>query len=299
MKDIIVLIGKPLFDFYGISYDFLPSESRLTREIIEDYLERVKKDSKFSEPGGCMLNIAERLVNSKRKVFLAGGIGDDNLGEKYKKYMKKRNINSYLKTLEDRTGITINSLRGKCWYYYGASEFGDIAIKEYSEDILQSDRIIVDAYSFASPHKFLLELLEEYPGEKYLILSGCKKEEFMRKYTPTFNFLKEKEIEFEIIFGNFEEWASISKNLIPKTHFKVITYPWGCKVIDKNNKKTQLRHRSMSIKNIYTIGAGDTFTGTFISFYIENYSIKECAKEACKNSMKKIKENIKRFQFWK
>ncbi len=296
MKEKIVLIGKPLFDFYGHDYEFLPPESELDAYTVERYLEKLKNKSEFSEPGGCTLNIAKHLVKPKKEVYLIGSIGNDEIGEEYKKHAEEKGIKLYLKHAEETTGITVNSMKGKCWYYYGASNFLDETIEEYWNDIIESDMIIVDAYSFTSPHNLLLEIFEKHPGEKYLILSGCKKDEFIKKYISPFNFLKNKKIKFEIIFGNHEEWRSLSEDLIPESNIKVITYPWGCEIIEKHGKKKiQIVHETISVENIYTISAGDVFSGTFISLYVEKYPIEECAREACKNSFNKIKSNIRKF----
>lgn len=246
--------------------------------------ETISAKSIEKRPGGKGLNQSVALAKSFDKVYHAGSVGQDGLY--LIDYLKKENVDTeYIKKSEKLTGNAIIQVDDK----------GENSIVLYKGANFDNDEKFIDQVLDDFGKNDVLVLQNEINSMKYLIDRAYEKNmKIVLNPSPITDRIKEFDYEkIDLILVNEHEAASISGK---KTNDEIIayfknTYP-NLKVVmtlgSKGSifiaKDEKIKQDSFKVKALDTTGAGDTFTGYFVSYFYQGKDIKKAMELASKAS---------------
>ncbi|EGC84904.1 ribokinase [Anaerococcus hydrogenalis] len=246
--------------------------------------ETISAKSIEKRPGGKGLNQSVALAKSFDKVYHAGSVGGDGLY--LIDYLKKENVDTkYIKQSEKLTGNAIIQVDDK----------GENSIVLYKGANFDNDEEFIDKVLDDFGENDVLVLQNEINSMKYLIDRAYEKNmKIVLNPSPITDRIKEFDYEkIDLILVNEHEAASISRK---KTNDEKIayfknTYP-NLKVVmtlgSKGSifiaKDEKIKQDSFKVKALDTTGAGDTFTGYFVSYFYQGKDVKEAMEIASKAS---------------
>ena len=246
--------------------------------------ETISAKSIEKRPGGKGLNQSVALAKSFDKVYHAGSVGGDGLY--LIDYLKKENVDTkYIKQSEKLTGNAIIQVDDR----------GENSIVLYKGANFDNDEEFIDKVLDDFGENDVLVLQNEINSMKYLIDRAYEKNmKIVLNPSPITDRIKEFDYEkIDLILVNEHEAASISRK---KTNDEKIayfknTYP-NLKVVmtlgSKGSifiaKDEKIKQDSFKVKALDTTGAGDTFTGYFVSYFYQGKDVKEAMEIASKAS---------------
>ena len=246
--------------------------------------ETISAKSIEKRPGGKGLNQSVALAKSFDKVYHAGSVGGDGLY--LIDYLKKENVDTkYIKQSEKLTGNAIIQVDDK----------GENSIVLYKGANFDNDEKFIDQVLDDFGENDVLVLQNEINSMKYLIDGAYEKNmKIVLNPSPITDRIKEFDYEkIDLILVNEHEAASISgkKTNDEKIAYFKNTYPNLKVVMTLGNKGSifiakdeKIKQDSFKVKALDTTGAGDTFTGYFVSYFYQGKDVKEAMELASKAS---------------
>ena len=246
--------------------------------------ETISAKSIEKRPGGKGLNQSVALAKSFDKVYHAGSVGGDGLY--LIDYLKKENVDTkYIKQSEKLTGNAIIQVDDK----------GENSIVLYKGANFDNDEEFIDKVLDDFGENDVLVLQNEINSMKYLIDRAYEKNmKIVLNPSPITDRIKEFDYEkIDLILVNEHEAASISrkktndekiayfKNTYPNLRVVMTLGSKGSIFIAKDEK---IKQDSFKVKALDTTGAGDTFTGYFVSYFYQGKDVKEAMEIASKAS---------------
>lgn len=224
--------------------------------------------------GGKGLNQSVSLARVSKDVYHMGFIGED--GEFLKEFLKKNNVNTELISLSsERSGNAIIQVdsRGEnsIILYHGANfEFTKEKIDQVLEDFEGQALVLQNEINHMD---YILKKAKEM--ELFVFLNPSPiTESLLEADLSSVDFFILNETEAKDITGA-KDLTDIDKKLIklfPDAKFVMTKGKEGSVYFDSESFFEQKAHK---VEAVDTTGAGDTFTGYFISKYLEDKDVEK------------------------
>ncbi|MGC8993299.1 MAG: carbohydrate kinase family protein [Candidatus Aenigmatarchaeota archaeon] len=264
-------------------------------DILSEAIENTENEQELIDNikikiGGGAAIFASHLSKLGMKVRLIGCVGNDFFGSLLKDMLKSQNLDLRLKTLNERTGITIGIQfkdgRKKLATFRGTNKI--FSIKDINLSDIEGEILHFSGYNLLENlRKDISKIFEEVKNKDMVISfdpdlkAGLKFDK--KEFFETAKFV-------DIMFLNETEASLISKN-----------FDWfkgRCLVIKRGSKgaigfekgeKVEIEGLKASVKN--PTGAGDVFNAAFIHHYYYGYDLRECLEFANEEAVKYLEDN--------
>lgn len=242
--------------------------------------ETISAKSIEKRPGGKGLNQSVALSKSFENVYHAGSVGDD--GVFLIDYLKSENINTkYIKKSDKLTGNAIIQVDDK----------GENSIVLYKGANFDNDKKFVDEVLDNFDKDDILLLQNEISSMKYLIDKAYEKGmKIVLNPSPITDEIKEFDFnKIDLLLVNEIEAKNIANkdNIDESINYFMATYPninlivtLGSKGSIFVNKNEKIKQEGIKVESVDSTGAGDTFTGFFVSYFYQGKNVRDCLKFA-------------------
>lgn len=242
--------------------------------------ETISAKSIEKRPGGKGLNQSIALSKSFENVYHAGSVGDDGIF--LIDYLKSENINTkYIKKSDKLTGNAIIQVDDK----------GENSIVLYKGANFDNDKNFIDKVLDNFDKDDILVLQNEISSMKYLIDKAYEKGmKIVLNPSPITDVVKEFDFnKIDLLLVNEIEAKNISnKNSIDESiDYFISTYKninlivtVGSKGSIFVNKNERIKQEGIKVESVDSTGAGDTFTGFFVSYFYQGNSVRDSLKFA-------------------
>lgn len=242
--------------------------------------ETISAKSIEKRPGGKGLNQSVALSKSFENVYHAGSVGDD--GVFLIDYLKSENINTkYIKKSDKLTGNAIIQVDDK----------GENSIVLYKGANFDNDKNFIDEVLDNFDKDDILLLQNEISSMKYLIDKAYEKGmKIVLNPSPITDEIKEfdfnkidlllvNEIEAKNIANKNSVYESIDYFTSTYKNINLIVTV-GSKGSIFVNKNEKIKQEGIKVESVDSTGAGDTFTGFFVSYFYQGKNVRDCLKFA-------------------
>lgn len=242
--------------------------------------ETISAKSIEKRPGGKGLNQSVALSKSFENVYHAGSVGDD--GVFLIDYLKSENINTkYIKKSDKLTGNAIIQVDDK----------GENSIVLYKGANFDNDKNFIDEVLDNFDKDDILLLQNEISSMKYLIDKAYEKGmKIVLNPSPITDEIKEFDFnKIDLLLVNEIESKDIANkdNIDESINYFMATYPninlivtLGSKGSIFVNKNEKIKQEGIKVASVDSTGAGDTFTGFFVSYFYQGKNVRDCLKFA-------------------
>lgn len=242
--------------------------------------ETISAKSIEKRPGGKGLNQSVALSKSFENVYHAGSVGDD--GVFLIDYLKSENINTkYIKKSDKLTGNAIIQVDDK----------GENSIVLYKGANFDNDKKFIDEVLDNFDKDDILLLQNEISSMKYLIDKAYEKGmKIVLNPSPITDEIKEFDFnKIDLLLVNEIESKDIANkdNIDESINYFMATYPninlivtLGSKGSIFVNKNEKIKQEGIKVESVDSTGAGDTFTGFFVSYFYQGKNVRDCLKFA-------------------
>lgn len=242
--------------------------------------ETISAKSIEKRPGGKGLNQSVALSKSFENVYHAGSVGDD--GVFLIDYLKSENINTkYIKKSDKLTGNAIIQVDDK----------GENSIVLYKGANFDNDKKFIDEVLDNFDKDDILVLQNEISSMKYLIDKAYEKGmKIVLNPSPITEDVKEFDFnKIDLLLVNEIEAKDIANkdNIDESINYFMATYPninlivtLGSKGSIFVNKNEKIKQEGIKVESVDSTGAGDTFTGFFVSYFYQGKNVRDCLKFA-------------------
>ncbi len=242
--------------------------------------ETISAKSIEKRPGGKGLNQSVALSKSFENVYHAGSVGDD--GVFLIDYLKSENINTkYIKKSDKLTGNAIIQVDDK----------GENSIVLYKGANFDNDKKFIDEVLDNFDKDDILVLQNEISSMKYLIDKAYEKGmKIVLNPSPITDEIKEFDFnKIDLLLVNEIEAKDIANkdNIDESINYFMATYPninlivtLGSKGSIFVNKNEKIKQEGIKVESVDSTGAGDTFTGFFVSYFYQGKNVRDCLKFA-------------------
>lgn len=242
--------------------------------------ETISAKSIEKRPGGKGLNQSVALSKSFENVYHAGSVGDD--GVFLIDYLKSENINTkYIKKSDKLTGNAIIQVDDK----------GENSIVLYKGANFDNDKKFIDEVLDNFDKDDILVLQNEISSMKYLIDKAYEKgTKIVLNPSPITDEIKEFDFnKIDLLLVNEIEAKDIANkdNIDESINYFMATYPninlivtLGSKGSIFVNKNEKIKQEGIKVESVDSTGAGDTFTGFFVSYFYQGKNVRDCLKFA-------------------
>lgn len=242
--------------------------------------ETISAKSIEKRPGGKGLNQSVALSKSFENVYHAGSVGDD--GVFLIDYLKSENINTkYIKKSDKLTGNAIIQVDDK----------GENSIVLYKGANFDNDKKFIDEVLDNFDKDDILLLQNEISSMKYLIDKAYEKGmKIVLNPSPITDDVKEFDFnKIDLLLVNEIEAKDIANkdNIDESINYFMATYPninlivtLGSKGSIFVNKNEKIKQEGIKVESVDSTGAGDTFTGFFVSYFYQGKNVRDCLKFA-------------------
>lgn len=242
--------------------------------------ETISAKSIEKRPGGKGLNQSVALSKSFENVYHAGSVGDD--GVFLIDYLKSENINTkYIKKSDKLTGNAIIQVDDK----------GENSIVLYKGANFDNDKKFIDEVLNDFSKDDILLLQNEISSMKYLIDKAYEKGmKIVLNPSPITDEIKEFDFnKIDLLLVNEIEAKDIANkdNIDESINYFMATYPninlivtLGSKGSIFVNKNEKIKQEGIKVESVDSTGAGDTFTGFFVSYFYQGKNVRDCLKFA-------------------
>ena len=242
--------------------------------------ETISAKSIEKRPGGKGLNQSVALSKSFENVYHAGSVGDDGIF--LIDYLKSENINTkYIKKSDKLTGNAIIQVDDK----------GENSIVLYKGANFDNDKKFIDEVLDNFDKDDILLLQNEISSMKYLIDKAYEKGmKIVLNPSPITDEIKEFDFnKIDLLLVNEIEAKNIANkdNIDESINYFVATYPninlivtLGSKGSIFVNKNEKIKQEGIKVESVDSTGAGDTFTGFFVSYFYQGKNVRDCLKFA-------------------
>lgn len=242
--------------------------------------ETISAKSIEKRPGGKGLNQSVALSKSFENVYHAGSVGDDGIF--LIDYLKSENINTkYIKKSDKLTGNAIIQVDDK----------GENSIVLYKGANFDNDKKFIDEVLNDFSKDDILLLQNEISSMKYLIDKAYEKGmKIVLNPSPITDDVKEFDFnKIDLLLVNEIEAKDIANkdNIDESINYFMATYPninlivtLGSKGSIFVNKNEKIKQEGIKVESVDSTGAGDTFTGFFVSYFYQGKNVRDCLKFA-------------------
>lgn len=242
--------------------------------------ETISAKSIEKRPGGKGLNQSVALSKSFENVYHAGSVGDDGIF--LVDYLKSENINTkYIKKSDKLTGNAIIQVDDK----------GENSIVLYKGANFDNDKKFIDEVLNDFSKDDILLLQNEISSMKYLINKAYEKGmKIVLNPSPITDEIKEFDFnKIDLLLVNEIEAKDIANkdNIDESINYFMATYPninlivtLGSKGSIFVNKNEKIKQEGIKVQSVDSTGAGDTFTGFFVSYFYQGKNVRDCLKFA-------------------
>lgn len=242
--------------------------------------ETISAKSIEKRPGGKGLNQSVALSKSFENVYHAGSVGDD--GVFLIDYLKSENINTkYIKKSDKLTGNAIIQVDDR----------GENSIVLYKGANFDNDKKFIDEVLNDFSKDDILLLQNEISSMKYLIDKAYEKGmKIVLNPSPITDEIKEFDFnKIDLLLVNEIEAKDIANkdNIDESINYFMATYPninlivtLGSKGSIFVNKNEKIKQEGIKVQSVDSTGAGDTFTGFFVSYFYQGKNVRDCLKFA-------------------
>ena len=242
--------------------------------------ETISAKSIEKRPGGKGLNQSVALSKSFENVYHAGSVGDD--GVFLIDYLKSENINTkYIKKSDKLTGNAIIQVDDR----------GENSIVLYKGANFDNDKKFIDEVLDNFDKDDILVLQNEISSMKYLIDKAYEKGmKIVLNPSPITEDVKEFDFnKIDLLLVNEIESKDIANkdNIDESINYFMATYPninlivtLGSKGSIFVNKNEKIKQEGIKVESVDSTGAGDTFTGFFVSYFYQGKNVRDCLKFA-------------------
>lgn len=242
--------------------------------------ETISAKSIEKRPGGKGLNQSVALSKSFENVYHAGSVGDDGIF--LVDYLKSENINTkYIKKSDKLTGNAIIQVDDK----------GENSIVLYKGANFDNDKKFIDEVLNDFSKDDILLLQNEISSMKYLIDKAYEKGmKIVLNPSPITDEIKEFDFnKIDLLLVNEIEAKDIANkdNIDESINYFMATYPninlivtLGSKGSIFVNKNEKIKQEGIKVQSVDSTGAGDTFTGFFVSYFYQGKNVRDCLKFA-------------------
>ena len=242
--------------------------------------ETISAKSIEKRPGGKGLNQSVALSKSFENVYHAGSVGDDGIF--LIDYLKSENINTkYIKKSDKLTGNAIIQVDDK----------GENSIVLYKGANFDNDKKFIDEVLKDFSKDDILLLQNEISSMKYLIDKAYEKGmKIVLNPSPITDEIKEFDFnKIDLLLVNEIEAKNIAnKNSVDESiDYFTSTYKninlivtVGSKGSIFVNKNEKIKQEGIKVESVDSTGAGDTFTGFFVSYFKKKKNVRDCLKFA-------------------
>lgn len=242
--------------------------------------ETISAKSIEKRPGGKGLNQAVALSKSFENVYHAGSVGDDGIF--LIDYLKSENINTkYIKKSDKLTGNAIIQVDDR----------GENSIVLYKGANFDNDKKFIDEVLDNFDKDDILLLQNEISSMKYLIDKAYEKGmKIVLNPSPITDEIKEFDFnKIDLLLVNEIEAKNIANkdNIDESINYFMATYPninlivtLGSKGSIFVNKNEKIKQEGIKVESVDSTGAGDTFTGFFVSYFYQGKNVRDCLKFA-------------------
>ena len=242
--------------------------------------ETISAKSIEKRPGGKGLNQSVALSKSFENVYHAGSVGDD--GVFLIDYLKSEDINTkYIKKSDKLTGNAIIQVDDK----------GENSIVLYKGANFDNDKKFIDEVLDNFDKDDILLLQNEISSMKYLIDKAYEKGmKIVLNPSPITDEIKEFDFnKIDLLLVNEIEAKNIAnKNSVDESiDYFTSTYKninlivtVGSKGSIFVNKNEKIKQEGIKVESVDSTGAGDTFTGFFVSYFYQGKNVRDCLKFA-------------------
>lgn len=256
--------------------------------------------------GGSSTNVALQLKNLGNNVAITAKIGNDAAGEQIKSLLLKAGISSDLISVGEglTTSMVVNivALDGE----FTGVHYGDASMNLTIEDIDLDNHLVKEANGiyFGGTIKQPKLFNQCEAMFKKLSSRGIKVFYDPNRFPALERFVDRtllyKQLAYvEGYFPNLQELLQITDhtdiddalNSIIKSGVGFIAVKLGSKGCRVKTSKLDFTVSGHEIEPLTTIGAGDCFNATFMSYYLDGYSLEQCAEYAIGASAIKVAEN--------
>lgn len=242
--------------------------------------ETISAKSIEKRPGGKGLNQSVALSKSFENVYHAGSVGDDGIF--LIDYLKSENINTkYIKKSDKLTGNAIIQVDDR----------GENSIVLYKGANFDNDKKFIDEVLDNFDKDDILLLQNEISSMKYLIDKAYEKGmKIVLNPSPITDEIKEFDFnKIDLLLVNEIESKDIANkdNIDESINYFMATYPninlivtLGSKGSIFVNKNEKIKQEGIKVESVDSTGAGDTFTGFFVSYFYQGKNVRDCLKFA-------------------
>lgn len=242
--------------------------------------ETISAKSIEKRPGGKGLNQSVALSKSFENVYHAGSVGDDGIF--LIDYLKSENINTkYIKKSDKLTGNAIIQVDDR----------GENSIVLYKGANFDNDKKFIDEVLDNFDKDDILLLQNEISSMKYLIDKAYEKGmKIVLNPSPITDEIKEFDFnKIDLLLVNEIEAKNIANkdNIDESINYFMATYPninlivtLGSKGSIFVNKNEKIKQEGIKVESVDSTGAGDTFTGFFVSYFYQGKNVRDCLKFA-------------------
>ncbi len=242
--------------------------------------ETISAKSIEKRPGGKGLNQSVALSKSFENVYHAGSVGDNGIF--LIDYLKSENINTkYIKKSDKLTGNAIIQVDDK----------GENSIVLYKGANFDNDKNFIDEVLDNFDRDDILLLQNEISSMKYLIDKAYEKGmKIVLNPSPITDDVKEFDFnKIDLLLVNEIEAKNIAnKNSVDESiDYFTSTYKninlivtVGSKGSIFVNKNEKIKQEGIKVESVDSTGAGDTFTGFFVSYFYQGKSVRDSLKFA-------------------
>lgn len=242
--------------------------------------ETISAKSIEKRPGGKGLNQSVALSKSFENVYHAGSVGDDGIF--LIDYLNSENINTkYIKKSDKLTGNAIIQVDDR----------GENSIVLYKGANFDNDKKFIDEVLDNFDKDDILLLQNEISSMKYLIDKAYEKGmKIVLNPSPITDEIKEFDFnKIDLLLVNEIEAKNIAnKNSVDESiDYFTTTYKninlivtVGSKGSIFVNKNEKIKQEGIKVQSVDSTGAGDTFTGFFVSYFYQGKNVRDCLKFA-------------------
>lgn len=242
--------------------------------------ETISAKSIEKRPGGKGLNQSVALSKSFENVYHAGSVGDDGIF--LIDYLNSENINTkYIKKSDKLTGNAIIQVDDR----------GENSIVLYKGANFDNDKKFIDEVLDNFDKDDILLLQNEISSMKYLIDKAYEKGmKIVLNPSPITDEIKEFDFnKIDLLLVNEIEAKDIANkdNIDESINYFMATYPninlivtLGSKGSIFVNKNEKIKQEGIKVQSVDSTGAGDTFTGFFVSYFYQGKNVRDCLKFA-------------------
>jgi fructokinase len=252
-------------------------------EITPDYLEQIVASEKRKIkliPGGSPANVVANASYLGASCGLVGTIGDDEIGELYRKDLKKNKIEDFLESAEGKSGICYTLISpSKERHFLSLLNVSNEFYVPY--DVVDFNLFHTSAYELITDKDSVIESIAKVKENNNIVSFDLADENILK---GNIEEIIDASFYADIIFANEEETKAFGIE-----NREAYTHCGGIFVSKLGANGSRIYKNSQTIKippyeckMVNTNGAGDAYAAGFLVSYLQGEKLVVCGNEASK-----------------